>query len=363
VIIPNAPSHTTLIYGNTLFNNQAERGSATPACFYFGYAAGTWAPGSLIANNICDISNPSGGVNLYNNPYGQAGMTLSNNLYYSSSSPTWVWGSTSYNSIATWGAAGIETTPFWSDPQFANPGNGATCNWTPSSGVGPQPCPQAYQLHVGSPAFGSGVAVADNGGVDYFGNTVTSPPSIGAYSGSSSGATSSVITFSDLTVGEYGTISSTYQPVGGVTITWNGLFRNGANSWDGYQDHTQSINAGAQSIDAGTSTHGTGMSNTGSMYFSAPVSIPSLYVTNWDWWQQDVILKGYTNISDTTPVVTITVPYSNIPYHATGTVTGAWQQVTGLAGIPLQRLDVIGTKNSSAVQYGAALVDDITINY
>lgn len=363
VIVPNAPPHTTSIYGNTIFNNQAERASAVPACFSFGYAAGTWASGSLIADNICNISNPSGGVNLYNNPYGQTGMTLSNNLYFSTSSPTWVWGSTSYNSIASWQAAGFETAAFWSDPQFAGPGNGGTCSWSPSSGLGLQPCPQAYQLHVGSPAFGNGLAVSDNGGVDYYGNPLASPPSIGAYSGSSSGATSTLVTLSDLSASDYSAVPSSYQPVGGMTITWNGLFRNGANSWDGYQDHTQSITAGAPSIDLGTSTHGTGTNNTGSMYFSVPVTIPSLYVTNWDWWDQDVVLKGYTHSSDTTPVVTITVPYSSIPYHPTGTVTGAWQQVTGLAGTPLQRLDVIGTKNSSTSQYGAALVDDITINH
>ena len=92
-VVPNAPPNPVYIYGNTFFNNLAERGSAIPACFYFGYAAGTWAFGSLIADNICDINNPSGGVNLYNNPYGQTGMTLLNNLYDSSASPTWVWGS------------------------------------------------------------------------------------------------------------------------------------------------------------------------------------------------------------------------------------------------------------------------------
>lgn len=347
-IVPNAPQNTVSIYSNTLFNNLAERGNATPACFYFGYAAGTWASGSLIEDNICDINNPSGGANLYNNPYGQTGMTLSNNLYFSSSNPTWIWGNTSYNSIALWQAAGLETAAIWGDPLFENPGNGGTCTWTPSSGTSQQPCPLAYQLHVGSPAFGNGVAVTNNGALDYYQNALTTPPSIGAYSGSSTGTTNTVVTFSDLQVSEYSAMPSTYQPVTGLTITWNGLFRNGANSWDGFQDHTQETSASAPSIDVGTLTNGSGMSNTGSLYFSRPVTIPSIYVTNWDWWEQDVILKGYTNISDATPAVTITVPYSNIPYHATGTATGAWMQVTGMAGAAIQRLDVIGTKDSSA---------------
>jgi hypothetical protein len=96
--------------------------------------------------------------------------------------------------------------------------------------------------------------------------------------------------------------------------------------------------------------------------FSKPVTIPSIYVTNWDWWEQDVVLRGYTNIRDTTPVITITVPYTSIPGHATGTTTGAWIHVTGLAGIPIQRLEVIASKDSSAAQVGVALIDDITIN-
>lgn len=242
-------------------------------------------------------------------------------------------------------------------------GNGGTCSWTPSSGAEPQPCPQAYQLHVGSPAFGSGVAVTDNGAVDYYQNALIAPPSIGAYYGSSAGTTSTLVTFSDLQISENGAIPSTYQPVAGLTITWNNMFRNGANTWDGYQDHTQGINTSAPSIDLGTPSNGSGMSNTGSLRFSRPVTIPSLYVTNWDWWEQDVILKGYTNISDTTPAVTITVPYSSIPGHATGTTTGAWVQITGMAGAPIQRLDVIGTKDSSASQVGAALIDDLTIIY
>jgi hypothetical protein len=363
VVVPNAPPNPTYIYGNTFFNNLAERGNATPACFYFGYAAGNWANGSLIEDNICDIGNPGGGVNLYNNPFGQTGMNLSNNLYYSSASPTWLWGSNSYNSLSSWRAAGLETAATWGDPLFADPGNAGTCNWTPNSGAGPQPCPQAYHLHVGSAAFGNGVAVTENGGVDYYQDALTTPPSIGAYSGSSVGTTSTLVTFSDLQVSEYRAIPSTYQPVTGLTIAWNDLFRFGAYTWDGFQDHTQGGNASAPSIDIVTLTGGSGTSNTGSLSFSEPVTIPSIYVTNWDWWKQDVVLKGYTNINDTTPSITITVPYSNIPRHATGTTTGAWVQVTGLAGIPIQRLDVIGTKDSSTVQVGAALIDDITINY
>jgi Right handed beta helix region len=362
VIVPNAPPNPAYIYGNTFFNNLAERGGASPACFYFGYTAGAWASGSLVEDNICAIENPGGGVRMYDNSNGQTGMTLSNNLYYSSASPSWLWGSTSYTDISSWQGTGLETSAIWGNPLFANPGNGGTCSWTPGSGSGPQPCPQAYRLGIGSAASGNGVAVSGNEAVDYYQNELTTLPSIGADSGSGAGTSTALITASDLQVSEYGAIPSTYQPAAGLVITWNGLFRYGTNSWDGYQDHTKGTDANAPSIDIGTAT-GSGMSNTGSLNFNKPVTIPSLYVTNWDWWKQDVVLKGYTNIGDTTPVITITIPYSKIAGHATGTTTGAWVQVTGLSAIPIQRLEVTSTKDSSTAQYGAALVDDITLHY
>jgi hypothetical protein len=160
--------------------------------------------------------------------------------------------------------------------------------------------------------------------VDYYQDALTTPPSIGAYSGSSVGNTSTLVTFSELQVSEYRAIPSTYQAITGLTIAWNDLFRFGAYTWDGFQDHTQGGNASAPSIDIVTLTGGRGTSNTGSLSFSEPVAIPLIYVTNWDWWKQDVVLKGYTNINDTTPSITITVLYSNIPRHATGMTTGTW---------------------------------------
>jgi len=123
-------------------------------------------------------------VRLYNNPYAQSGMTLSNNLYDSSSSPTWLWGTSSYNTILDWRTSGIETSAAWGDPVFINPGNGGTCDWTPNGGNGPQPCPNAYRIQAGSAALETGVAVADSGAVDYYQNPLTTPPSIGAFSGS-----------------------------------------------------------------------------------------------------------------------------------------------------------------------------------
>jgi hypothetical protein len=59
---------------------------------------------------------------------------------------------------------------------LANPGNGGTCTWTPSSSTGPQPCPTAYELQSGSPLLGTGLDLTQSpynlnvGTHDYFGN-------------------------------------------------------------------------------------------------------------------------------------------------------------------------------------------------
>ncbi|MGO4420556.1 right-handed parallel beta-helix repeat-containing protein, partial [Streptomyces sp. MCAF7] len=87
---------------------------------------------------------------------------------------------TTYADFAAWKAAGLESGAVWGDPLFTSPGGGGTCSWSPTSGTGPQPCPQAYTLKSGSPAIGAGTAVSGNGGVDYYGATIPSPPNIGA---------------------------------------------------------------------------------------------------------------------------------------------------------------------------------------
>ncbi|MFJ4408051.1 right-handed parallel beta-helix repeat-containing protein [Streptomyces sp. NPDC088910] len=186
-VVPNAPKNALSVYGNTFFTNVAQSTKSTAsACFNFGYSAGTWAGGSLIADNICDMGNRDQYGHpgqFYYNAYGQTGMTLSHNLYYAASSPAWRWGGTTYSTFAAWQAAGVETGPVFGDPLFTSPGTGGTCAWTPSSGAGPQPCPQAYTLASGSPAAGSGVAVSGNGGVDYYQNAIPGAPNIGADAG------------------------------------------------------------------------------------------------------------------------------------------------------------------------------------
>ncbi len=366
------PQNALRVYGNTFINTVSASGNTgdPAACLFFGLwnGGGAAATGSMIEDNICYMNDPNSANNVEfvrTASNSISGITFQNNLYYTTSNPEWIWNGTTYTTLPSWEGAGVDSGSLFGDPLLNNPGGGGTCSWTPSALTGPQPCPVAYTLRYGSPASGAGVSVSANGGSDYYGNTIPSSPSIGAQA-TSPVPTITSLTFSDLSVGDFSVVPSNYQPVSGLTITWNGggttTYRYGTYTYDGYQDHTQAGNASAPSIDIGTPTKGSGLSNTSSLNFSAPVTIPSLYVTNYDWWKQDVILTGYTNVNDTTPVVTVTVPYTSIPNHATGTTTGAWVQITGLSGYPIRRLDITGTKDSGTTQYGGALVDDITIN-
>jgi hypothetical protein len=185
-VVPNAPKNALSIYGNTFFTNKdqsANKKTGTSACFNFGFSTGVWAAGSFLKDNICYMANKFGSGKsgqMYYNPYTQTGMTLANNLYYGTNTGGWRWGGTTYADFAAWTAAGLETNAVWGDPLFTSPGAGGTCSWSPPSGTGPQPCPQAYTLKAGSPALGAGTPVSGNGGVDYYGTTIPNPPNIGA---------------------------------------------------------------------------------------------------------------------------------------------------------------------------------------
>lgn len=193
-VVPNPPQNALAIYGNSLFDNNTTETSKTQAsaCFQFGYSAGAWGGGSFIDDNICYMNNlDEYGRNgsFYYNPFLQT-MPLANNLYWTDNGrPSWVWGQNNYTSSDQWQATGLESAFVYADPLFSNPGGGGTCNWTPSQGNGPQSCPSAYQLQANSAAIGAGKTVSNNGSRDYFNNSLTNPPSIGAYSTGSANGT------------------------------------------------------------------------------------------------------------------------------------------------------------------------------
>ncbi len=219
-VVPQAPANALQIYGNTFYSNVSQNTKSTSsACFNFGNGSGTWGSGSLIADNICYMTNydkygRSG--NFYYNPYGQSGMTLSNNLYYANSSPTWRWSGTNYTSLSAWQETGLESNSAYGDPLFTSGGTGGTCSWTPSLGNGPQTCPAGYALQTGSPGAGTGIVVEGNGGKDYYQSTLTSPPSIGAYSGTGGGSVPGGTTPPGTPTG----LSATATSVSMVDLTW-----------------------------------------------------------------------------------------------------------------------------------------------
>ena len=223
-IVPNSPPNAIYIYGNTFFDNVTTQTSMTgsSACFYYGYSAGTWGSGSLVADNICymnDLDEYGRNGNFIYNPKAETGMTLSNNLYYTTGNyPIWRWGTTQYEGLSEWITTGNETNPVLGDPLLTSAGSGGTCTWTPSAGNGPQPCPQAHQLQSGSPALGAGVAIASNGGVDYFQSTLTTPPSIGAYSGTGGGGGAGTGTGTPPVTPA--NLTATPTSVANITLTW-----------------------------------------------------------------------------------------------------------------------------------------------
>ena len=364
ITITASPTNPIKIYNNTVYMGLKNSTGLSSAMQSNNGGAVTLPAGSIIENNIFHMLPQSSFGQTYNQymyfPYGLSGGTIKNNLYYGeATNQRWRIGGTSYTSLSAFQTAtGYDSLSLTSNPGLANPGGGGTLSWTPALQNGPQPAPAAYLLSATSPAINAGTMIAD-AIRDYYGNAVTAG---GSYDiGAARSGITTLVNFSNLTTGDYGSVPSTYQPIAGTTITWTSAKRYGTYTYDCAQDHTQAGNAAAPSTNVGTTTGGSGASNSMTLDFSQPVTIPSAWVTNWDWWQQDVVLMGYTNVTDTVPVITVTVPYTSIPSHSTGNATGAWVNVTGLAGVPIRSLDVIGTKNSSNAQLGGAVIDDMTV--
>lgn len=121
---------------------------------------------ALVENNI--IYN-SGAAKAEDWTKGNTTVTYSNNLYYN------------YTNLPT-----TDTKAITADPKFINPGNGPTeyTGKVPSSserityGLSAY---AGYKLNDNSPAINAGKVITNNGGFDFFGNTIVGTPDIGAY--------------------------------------------------------------------------------------------------------------------------------------------------------------------------------------
>lgn len=363
ILITASPTNPLKIYNNTIYMGLKNSTGLSAAMQSNNGGPVNLPAGSVIQNNIFHMVPQSYFGQTYNQymyfPYGLSGGVINNNIFYGgATNQRWRIGGTTHASLAAYQTAtGYDAQSLLANPLLTAPGTGGTLSWTPSLQNGPQPSPSGYVLATGSPAIGTG-AVISGATRDYYGNAVSGAS---ADMGAARATITTVVNFSNLTVTDYGAVPSTYQPIPGTTITWTGAKRYGSYTYDCAQDHTQSVTSTAPSVNVGTATGGSGASNSLTLDFSNPVKIASVWVTNWDWWKQDVVLMGYTNVTDTVPVITVTVPYTSIPAHSTGNATGAWVNVTGLANTPIRSLDVIGMKNNSNSQIGGAVIDDMTV--
>ena len=127
-----------------------------------GMAGGT----AVVENNI--IYN-SGATKQEDWTRENSKVTYSNNLYYN------------YSNLPT-----SDTAAITADPKFVDPGNGPTeyTGKTPSSTekiTNDLSAFDGYKLASDSPAINKGKIIANNGGLDFFGNEVVGIPDIGAY--------------------------------------------------------------------------------------------------------------------------------------------------------------------------------------
>ncbi|GBF74010.1 hypothetical protein PA598K_02339 [Paenibacillus sp. 598K] len=116
---------------------------------------GGWAKNQTYTNNII-INHGSGGYNLGSS----TGNVFDNNLFY---------GNHPQNVLS------MDANKIVADPMLVAPGTGRIGRDTLAG----------YQLLEGSPAIGTGKQIANNGGLDFFGNPVPAAgqPNIGAYEG------------------------------------------------------------------------------------------------------------------------------------------------------------------------------------
>jgi hypothetical protein len=189
------------IYNNTLYSNLSfTSGSLSAPCISVNQ--GTFASGSVLANNICVMAgtNQYGQTIFYaDNHVLTGGFTILNNAYYNlGDSPTWIWQGNNYNTLAAWakasGGAINVTGSLTSNPLLTSPGAGGTCSWTPNLGNGPQSCPTGYKLRTDSPMIGAGLNLTASpynlkvGTRDYYGNTIPHAVGTGYNIGADGGA-------------------------------------------------------------------------------------------------------------------------------------------------------------------------------
>ena len=153
------------------------------------------------------------------------GNTISNNIfYYTGSTPasavygnwddiTADWSNNIYYNFATTPDDAYAIT---ADPQFVDPGKGPT--GAQASGlVHDLSAFEGYKLREDSPAINAGIPIADNGGLDFFGNELDLIPDIGAYEAGTFEADASRSVVVDLELGESRIVTDLTGDYTGIT--------------------------------------------------------------------------------------------------------------------------------------------------
>lgn len=149
----------TSVYNNTVIQSNPAR--ALHRALNFGNWGGTYPSNTLVTNNIFYVT-AAASTFIGTDEMTMYGNVVTNNLYYGNITPP------------TNAAGDVDPNPVTSDPLFANP----SILSDPASVT-----PEDLKVMFGSAAIGNGHVVADNGGRDYFGYTVSSTqaPTIGSY--------------------------------------------------------------------------------------------------------------------------------------------------------------------------------------
>jgi hypothetical protein len=169
------------VYNNIIYMSTDSVISGSPCGVSLGVSsAGTYS-NIKIHNNIIICKNNLAAVKI--NPI--TGFKLASNLYYSDADTLkFIWGSSTYTSLATWIAGGGDSTGINSDPLLTNPGLGER-NLTPRT---MSILLNAYKSLSGSPLRDTGIDLnsvygINVGSVDFYGTIIpqNTKYDIGAY--------------------------------------------------------------------------------------------------------------------------------------------------------------------------------------
>lgn len=172
--------------------------------FWFSNAKNAGSSGHKIYNNTFYMSGSTKVIANWNTPISDpTWVEFKNNIFYNVGSGGWPTDGTAYtvDHNAYYGASLINTQDanrVTLNPRLSSPGSGG-------SGINTL---DGYKLELNSPCIGAGAVISDNGGKDFWGNSVSSSavPNIGAYnstgvepSGITKGKTATASSYQDST--------------------------------------------------------------------------------------------------------------------------------------------------------------------